>query len=642
METIRYVSDFVWFSGKVKSESYKSPWHAYSQHLNYIGRKDENIIVYNLNKQLWHERVNFELSKRKDSRFALSFVLALPNFINNNNVYIYKEKLLNFLAKQLNVPTENITLAFHFHGSKVSNNLNHHVHVEIYPRDKNGKKLRIGRKELKKFHEEWDNFLKNELNVEIKKLPETLKIEHLGTRLHYDKDAQELYREYRDTVQLYWKVQKLKNERKTNNDKEITRVAPDGALKEREDLAVKEKVIGFWEDFMMNGDFKEKQEKVIREHIERLGYDENDKVAIVLVNHEKNKAEQYVWTVKEIFEKLKFLRKKNVNGYSVYMSVNTLKDDAVKRRKVDFKEKQKRIYLDFDSKDFKRPSEKVKELINYLKVNNLPAPTHIVKSSKGNFQIYWLLDEELDVETLEQIMKKLNDDLALDHTQDVSRVFRLPYFRNKKPGKDELVVNVKRLKVKDEVLETTGKSVKVDSFLRLLDKPEERLKAKELNVHWQPVKDEEKRMEVYSALRFEELKKNANEKTYDYWKLANVYFDERLKRKNKHLAKELKEIFERAYEKHKDKSASEIDMSFTISALYKGYDENLIRETLQVLADWRETTKSKSYADLTIEKAKQFIEKLQKEEEIKRENVERYKRLKSQKRKRDNGLGFNR
>ncbi len=149
-------------------------------------------------------------------------------------------------------------------------------------------------------------------------------------------------------------------------------------------------------------------------------------------------------------------------------------------------------------------------------------------------------------------------------------------------------------------------------------------------------------MEVYSALRFEELKKNANEKTYDYWKLANVYFDERLKRKNKHLAKELKEIFERAYEKHKDKSASEIDMSFTISALYKGYDENLIRETLQVLADWRETIKSKSYADLTIEKAKQFIEKLQKEEEIKRENVERYKRLKSQKRKRDNGLGFNR
>jgi len=77
METIHYISDFTYFSGKKVSGKYGNVITALRKHIEYIGRKAENIFTFNLNVNEWIKKAKSEIQKRWDSRVALKFVMAL-------------------------------------------------------------------------------------------------------------------------------------------------------------------------------------------------------------------------------------------------------------------------------------------------------------------------------------------------------------------------------------------------------------------------------------------------------------------------------------------------------------------------------------------------------------------------------------
>ena len=133
-----------------------------------------------------------------------------------------------------------------------------------------------------------------------------------------------------------------------------------------------------------------------------------------------------------------YLRKLNVDGYNIYATVNVLQPDATSRKAGDFLPFQTAIYLDLDSKQ-KPASVLWREVWQAIQEGRLLEPSYIVKSSTGNYQVYWVCEEPVEAWKLRVIMEGLNQHFSLDHTHDIARVFRIPGLRNRKPGKDDLV-----------------------------------------------------------------------------------------------------------------------------------------------------------------------------------------------------------
>jgi len=618
MEAIHYISDFTYFSGRKVSRKYGNVLNALREHIRYISRKEKGVFTFNLNVKDWLERAKTEILKRWDSRIALKFVMALPSSVNEQNVKETAEMLQNFIAKELNVKPENISIAIHLHKG-ISGNYNPHAHILIYPRDKNGKKLRLNRKDLSRFHHKWQEKLK-QLGYRLKFDPDNLKIPHLGVKLYYDKTAQELYKTYLSLKEKQKTVKWLKE----NSRDELTADAVSSG-KEGEEFEVSSFA---WKDYLkrfINKDaknFRDKQKKALAKHFERLGYKPDDKIAIILINHKQGKTLQRVVKVKDVLtdKYLAFLSGKNAEGYSVYASINVLKNNAQKRRKEDFKPKQKRIYLDLDAKNVKS-QELIHKLYDYLNLKSLPQPTHIVKSSKGNYQVYWTLDEDVDFEILERIMLQMNIDLNLDHTQDISRVFRLPYFRNKKPGKDDLVLNIDALNVlvkgkKVGQIKATGKSVKLERFKRLIEKSINLPKPKHLVVDGlkpeiERVVENEKRLNEINEIK--RLQSSGfNRETAEYFKVLSNLIDEIYDESIKDFYIEIKQFVEIAFNRNKTKSPSEIDLAL-VGLIYKHFNGNLpfnleqfLRKLLLLSARKRGKRTPETYVNLTLAKAKSY------------------------------------
>ena len=618
METIHYISDFTYFSGKKVSSKYGNVINAIREHIRYIGRKTQGVFTLNLDVNEWVERAKSEIRKRWDSRVALKFVIALPLETNRENVESVADFLQEFIAERLKVKKENISIAIHLH-SGISGNYNPHAHVLVFPRDVNGKKLRLNKKDLSEFHREWQKVLR-ELGYQIRKDPEGLP--HLGKRIHYDPDVQELYKEYTETKRLELQLESVKREMNNHRrEKEEER---------GKEFEVKEGIKDFFSRFLEDRevkDFREKQRRELAKHFQRLGYSPNDRLAVVLVNHQTNDVLQRVFTVREILgdKVLRFLSAKNSQGYSVYASINTLKPNATRRRKDDFMFTQKRIYLDLDSKTV-NAKELIGKLYQYINLKQLPPPTHIVKSSKGNYQVYWVLENEVRYEFLERIMEQMNTELGIDHTQDVSRVFRLPYFRNKKPGKDDLVMNIDSLNVflKDEKIgeiKATGEPVSDKAFFDVLKEPS--LEPKPLSIKIEPNIDKEieefwvkvirKRREREKREREEELRRKVenyirqgySEKVAEY----RLFFD------FDDINPELKSIINMAFERNKDKSPSEVDLAI-LGLLFSRHNGNPPEEELETVerliflgARRRDKADPFDYVRRTVEKVKDYWRK---------------------------------
>ena len=640
METIHYISDFTYFSGRKVSSKYNNVLEVLEAHIGYIGRKAKNIFTFNLNLETWLERAKREIRKRWDSRVALKFVMALPLETKPENVEEVARDLQKFIAENLNVPTENVSIAIHLHKG-ISGNYNPHAHILVYPRDKSGYKLRLDSKDLSEFHRRWQERLK-ELGYKIKKDPEPLP--HLGSKLYYDKDAQELYFERKRLESLEKELLAIQRQiANLKNHSEREEREREGEERKEDSGIIDVKLsAGYDKSFfaeILKGkepkDFAEKQKKELAKHFSRLGYSPNDKLAIVLVNHRENKVIQRFYTVREILSDkiLRFLRAKNSQGYSIYASVNVLKDNALSRKKEDFKFNQKRIYLDLDSKN-RSPKELIAQLYQYIQLKGLPQPTHIVRSSKGNYQVYWLLKDEKDYLTLEKIMENMNKDLELDHTQDVSRVFRLPFFRNKKPNKNDLVLNVDKLKVymngkEVGVIEATGKPVDFEPFDRFsmnididLPSPKPLSIYREIDIS-ADIQRFKSKIGIQTTVQTksqeseqENLLKGYSERVADYWFIVESILEDirNYIRLSEERLKELRKLIEIAFERNKDKSPSEVDLAFLglVFSRYEGAPpDDLLKGALFVVyngAVERGKVNPRDYLERTFETVERYWE----------------------------------
>lgn len=268
------------------------------------------------------------------------------------------------------------------------------------------------------------------------------------------------------------------------------------------------------------------------------------KVALLAIHSERDRFpnRQFLVKIGELEKWVGYLRRLNVEGYNIYASVNVLKPEAQSRKVEEFLPCQVAVYLDLDSKE--KPAHQLwKEIWKKMRVEELPEPSWVIKSSKGNYQVYWIFEEPVESWKLESIMKGLNQAFGLDHTHDIARVFRLPGFRNKKPGKDDLVQPPK-----GDVIwidKSSGQAVKIS-----------RVKYRRDVLEW--------------MLRTWGVRENAaprkSRRSFEIKPASDS---------------ELKDLYEAFYSRRDQyKSPSEVDAAFVARALLKGYSAQRIASFL--------------------------------------------------------------
>lgn len=209
---IYYISDLSWFSERNTSPSYGSVWKALSAHRRYVerGGKDEDVIPVNAQpKKRWKERVDNR--KRWDERIAGKFVVAIPNDLGREEAVRYTQELLQKIAEEWNLPKDHIEGYIHLHRSNVrEGEKNYHVHVIVYPKTKEGKALRLGKKELRRLHRLNQEHLKK-WGYSIVKREKWERLPKIGIAL-YREDVKKTYNEWlKETAELSEKLRPLKH-----------------------------------------------------------------------------------------------------------------------------------------------------------------------------------------------------------------------------------------------------------------------------------------------------------------------------------------------------------------------------------------------------------------------------------------------
>ncbi|MBV8803718.1 MAG: hypothetical protein JO042_01700 [Sinobacteraceae bacterium] len=158
----------------------------------------------------------------------------------------------------------------------------------------------------------------------------------------------------------------------------------------------------------------------------RANFEPSDRVAIVALNRSTNDLKQRIATMETIsrddFQRwLRFLNKEH---YEIYVSMNTIRDDAFGRKKSDIAQ-IRHVYLDFDH----HGTEAVRIL---LARTSMPTPNHLIESSPGKSQAVWRV-REFQASDAEHLMRAMVREFGADPAAvDSARVLRLPGFYNHK------------------------------------------------------------------------------------------------------------------------------------------------------------------------------------------------------------------
>ncbi len=147
--TIHYIGDITY----IKDEGHLREVINYITRNFKLGRSLTTLTEEK--KEIWLQRAKDEKAARKNSRIALRFHLSLPNDQRNN--IEFRKKVIKKLTELFGIPSHHIDVAFHLDSPN-----NYHMHILIYPRGKDGKKLRLERNDLARIHKEWDKFLQSE------------------------------------------------------------------------------------------------------------------------------------------------------------------------------------------------------------------------------------------------------------------------------------------------------------------------------------------------------------------------------------------------------------------------------------------------------------------------------------------------
>ena len=174
--------------------------------------------------------------------------------------------------------------------------------------------------------------------------------------------------------------------------------------------------------------------------IERMfSHAAHDRMAILAIPRSEGKAEQRVFTLGQATSRKvqAWLRHLNARDYDIYLCVNPVRPGSGGREKGDIAE-IRRLQLDIDEEG----AAGLGRVFEDVGRGELPRPAHVLRSSKERYQILWdTVSGEWDMEGAESVMRALAARYGGDRAAtDVSRVMRMPGFRNKKPGRGGALV----------------------------------------------------------------------------------------------------------------------------------------------------------------------------------------------------------
>ena len=169
--------------------------------------------------------------------------------------------------------------------------------------------------------------------------------------------------------------------------------------------------------------------------IERMfSHAAHDRIAILAIPRSEGKAEQRVFTLPQATSRKvqAWLRHLNARDYDIYLCVNPIRLGSGGREKDDIDE-IRRLQLDLDEEGAKG----LGRVLGDVSRGALPQPAHVLRSSKDRYQILWdTVPGKWEIEAAEGVMRALAERYGGDRAAtDVSRVMRIPGFRNKKWGR---------------------------------------------------------------------------------------------------------------------------------------------------------------------------------------------------------------
>jgi DNA primase RepB-like protein len=170
-------------------------------------------------------------------------------------------------------------------------------------------------------------------------------------------------------------------------------------------------------------------ELLARRYIQE-NFEKDDWLAVVIRNHADGHTIQKITTAQQIAspEFQAWLRHKNAHGSDIYLSLNPLKDHARTRTKSDIKE-IRHLYLDLDQKGRQK-------LAAIYQNPTTPPPNYVLQTSPEKYQVIWRV-ENIPPTDAEQLLRALAQRFGGDTAAtDVTRVFRIPGFNNKKYKQD--------------------------------------------------------------------------------------------------------------------------------------------------------------------------------------------------------------
>lgn len=343
--------------------------------------------------------------------------------------------------------------------------------------------------------------------------------------------------------------------------------------------------------------YKEIFEKQYYTFLDKL-YSKTDYVGIVLIDHRDNTKTLHEFCyVGKLYkeEYIKYLRFMNArDNRSIYITVNRMKELAKKRVIENMEQQVDRIWLDIDS-DFYLGQTILKRIKAFLgdpsvvvltsrqkrKIKLYDAKKRLIEREvlNKNYQVYYMLDRYYDYEEVAEVIKKIEYHFKIDKTHDITRVFRIPGFVNRKPGKDCFC-----------------------SIQQITDKR-------------------------YSLKHFQDLTKDIRIKETEV-KVSNI------QRQEIQATKEIMEVLEiHEFEKHyaltkmdmelEEKSQSEKDIHFAIYTLANTKeDQELLKNALiYFLASKRQDKRDPwDYATRTVHKAAKYVQE-QKQKQIRRKGI---------------------
>jgi hypothetical protein len=213
----------------------------------------------------------------------------------------------------------------------------------------------------------------------------------------------------------------------------------------------------------------------------RENFDPGDRVALIVINKRNGAVIQRLAKAESVAgpDTQRWLRYMNddKNQYEVYISINTLKDDARGRTKEEIGT-IRHIYLDLDHGG-------QEALDRLLARSDLPKPNYVLTSSPGKYQVVWKV-EGFTIEQAETLQRGLARETGADPAAtDSSRVLRLPGFYNHKYAPPHLV-EVEKLSEQvqkqeqfpdySELKQSTGPDIRiVESTQTRMDRGSERI-----------------------------------------------------------------------------------------------------------------------------------------------------------------------